>query len=88
MDIELQRARLHAHLDYYRRVFPHRNAAYRRFKSRTIIPRIERALQKIEQGTYGVCDDCGETIPVARLELIPGALRCLSCQTSSERPTY
>lgn len=84
MDTKVQRAILHEHLLYYKRVFPGRDRAYRRFKSQVIIPRIHRALQKIDDGTYHLCDDCGEVIPDDRLKSIPGALRCVSCQTHNE----
>ncbi len=40
---------------------------------------IQAALGRIESGTYGVCEDCGETIGQARLKAIPEATRCLSC---------
>jgi formylmethanofuran dehydrogenase subunit E len=41
---------------------------------------IERALQKLDQGTYGVCDACEENIPQERLEIVPGAIRCMACE--------
>jgi DnaK suppressor protein len=46
---------------------------------------VERALQKIEDGTYGVCDDTGETIPRGRLEAVPEAIRTLEAQQRFER---
>lgn len=85
MNLAVQREILLRHLAYYERVFPMRDPAYRRFKSTTIIPRIHRALQKIEEGTFGVCDDCEDPIPAERLAAIPGALRCHACQSSSEK---
>lgn len=41
---------------------------------------IERALQKIEEGTYGICDDTGEQIPEGRLEAMPEAIRTVEAQ--------
>ncbi len=41
---------------------------------------VERALQKIEEGTYGVCDDTGEPIPQGRLEAMPEAIRTVEAQ--------
>ena len=35
---------------------------------------VERALQKLEEGTYGICDDTGEPIPKGRLEAVPEAI--------------
>lgn len=41
---------------------------------------VERALEKIEEGTYGVCDDTGDEIPKGRLEAIPEAIRTVDAQ--------
>ncbi len=49
------------------------------------INRIEDALRKISDGTYGVCEWCGRQIPDARLELMPNATLCVSCQQQAER---
>ena len=38
---------------------------------------VERALEKLGEGTYGVCDVCGSTIAAERLEAIPWAVRCI-----------
>ena len=38
---------------------------------------VERALQKLEEGTYGTCDVCGDPIAPERLEAIPWATRCV-----------
>ena len=40
---------------------------------------IQAALGRIENGTYGECANCGETIGRARLEAIPEATRCVNC---------
>lgn len=40
---------------------------------------IDRALSKIEAGTYGVCDSCGDPIGEARLEALPAAALCVTC---------
>lgn len=40
---------------------------------------VESALQKIEAGTYGVCEDCGKHITPARLEAKPAATYCIDC---------
>ncbi len=45
---------------------------------------IDRALEDIDAGRYGICRDCGEEIPAARLRVLPFATRCVRCQTSSE----
>lgn len=41
---------------------------------------VEHALQKYEDGTYGLCDSCGQPIEQARLEALPQANLCLSCK--------
>jgi RNA polymerase-binding protein DksA len=45
---------------------------------------IRQALQRIREGRYGLCIDCGTTIPAARLQANPLALRCLVCQEKWE----
>jgi len=45
---------------------------------------IHRALRKIDQGTYGLCDDCGEPIASRRLEALPWAARCVECEANAE----
>jgi DnaK suppressor protein len=46
---------------------------------------VDRALQKIEEGTYGICDDTGEPIPKGRLEAVPEAIRTVEAQQRYER---
>jgi DnaK suppressor protein len=41
---------------------------------------IEAALDRLENGTYGICFDCGAEIPAARLRAMPFAERCRGCQ--------
>lgn len=41
---------------------------------------VEHALDKFELGTYGVCDNCGQPIELARLEALPQASLCISCK--------
>jgi DnaK suppressor protein len=48
---------------------------------------VERALQKIEEGTYGLSDDSGEPIPRGRLEVAPEAIRTVEEEQRS-RETY
>lgn len=42
---------------------------------------IDAALERMKTGTYGVCIDCEDDIPVARLQALPFALRCIECET-------
>jgi RNA polymerase-binding protein DksA len=46
---------------------------------------IEAALQRIKNGEYGVCTDCGEDVAFARLQAYPTAKRCIVCQERRER---
>ena len=46
---------------------------------------IEDALVRLDDGTYGVCEDCRTPIRSGRLETIPYARRCLSCQRTSAK---
>ena len=43
------------------------------------------ALQRIRDGTYGICADCRKRIPASRLQVKPEATRCVACQTECER---
>ncbi len=48
------------------------------------IEAIDRALTKIEAGSYGRCERCGKDIPVARLRALPAASTCLACSEAGE----
>ncbi len=47
-----------------------------------ILQLVERALKKIEKGTYGICEKCRRPIDKARLEALPYATLCMECQKS------
>jgi len=51
---------------------------------REIMGRIDEALDKIERGTYGLCDRCGKEIGEARLKALPHAIFCTGCQDAIE----
>ena len=46
---------------------------------------IDRALEKLGEGTYGVCDECGRPIAPERLEALQWATRCVDCQSHRVR---
>jgi DnaK suppressor protein len=46
---------------------------------------IQAALARLDAGTYGICETCGEEISAARLTAMPTARRCVSCQERLER---
>lgn len=52
---------------------------------RSLVEEIDAALEKLEKGTYGTCDNCGGPIKVARLERLPYATMCVECQERMER---
>ena len=45
---------------------------------------VEQALERLAQGKYGICVDCGQEIPAARLEVHPEAIRCVDHQRRYE----
>ncbi len=46
---------------------------------------VERALERVREGAYGVCESCGHRIPAARLKFQPSATRCVECQSHWDR---
>lgn len=54
-------------------------------KESEVIMKIERALEKIEEGTYGICDISGEEIPMKRLEVMPYATMTVESQRTIEQ---
>jgi RNA polymerase-binding protein DksA len=46
---------------------------------------LEAALDRMADGSYGTCDDCGDEIPYERLKVNPGAIRCVRCQDIYEK---
>ena len=62
-----------------------RNAELRiRDRERKLINKIEEALQRIEDGVYGVCEECGEEIGVERLRARPVTTLCIDCKAEQE----
>jgi len=45
---------------------------------------IERALKKLDEGSYGTCDTCGKKIEVARLKALPLASQCIACKSAKK----
>ncbi|NLE76099.1 MAG: conjugal transfer protein TraR [Chloroflexi bacterium] len=46
--------------------------------------RVQEALRRFDEGTYGVCDDCRQPIDLARLEALPYVTLCIQCQQRRE----
>ncbi|WP_203928581.1 TraR/DksA family transcriptional regulator [Virgisporangium ochraceum] len=49
------------------------------------INQVERALERLDEGSYGWCERCGNAIPVERLAAFPSATLCVSCKQLEER---
>jgi len=56
-----------------------------RARESVLIKKIQASLQDIEDGVYGVCDDCGTDISINRLKARPVARRCIQCKTMQEK---
>ena len=50
------------------------------------LSQVVAALRRLEDGTYGSCEDCGEAIDERRLSALPATPFCTACQTIHERP--
>ena len=50
-------------------------------QARAAVDEIDRALAKMDAGTYGVCERCGNPIPKARLKALPYAALCVACKS-------
>ena len=55
-----------------------------RDRERRLIRKIQSALQRIDDGTYGICEECGEEIGVARLKARPVTRLCINCKAKQE----
>lgn len=53
--------------------------------TRTLLDQTQLALERIDQGTYGDCESCGEPIGKMRLQAFPRATLCLTCKQKQER---
>ncbi len=55
-----------------------------RGREQKLLKKIENAIEKIDSGTYGVCETCGEKISIKRLEARPVTTLCIECKTKQE----
>jgi DnaK suppressor protein len=56
----------------------------KRDRERKLIQKIAKAIQKTEDGTYGVCEECGNEISESRLRVRPEATLCIKCKEEQE----
>ncbi|MBN2054242.1 RNA polymerase-binding protein DksA [bacterium] len=54
-------------------------------RERKLIKKIEQTLRKVEEGTFGICEECGDEIGFDRLDARPVASLCIACKTEQER---
>ena len=55
-----------------------------RDRERKLIIKIDRALERIDDGSFGLCNECGENIETKRLDARPVATLCIECKTNQE----
>jgi DnaK suppressor protein len=55
-----------------------------RGRERKLLKKIEDAIDRIDQGTFGICDKCGEDINIKRIEARPVTTMCIDCKTQQE----
>ncbi len=55
-----------------------------RDRENKLIKKIKTTLERIEDGTFGICETCGEDISVARLKARPVTTQCIECKTKEE----
>ncbi len=56
-----------------------------RGREKTFLDKIQKALERIEDGSFGTCEECGESISVKRLEARPETTLCIRCKEDQER---
>ncbi len=54
-------------------------------REREKLRNIDEALMKIEEGEYGICEECEEQIPIGRLKVVPFARFCVKCKSDIEK---
>lgn len=52
--------------------------------SKKLLAEVERAIERFDEGTYGTCLRCGQSIPESRLDAIPTADLCIACKEKEE----
>lgn len=56
-----------------------------RDRERKLIKKIRKALERIDEDTYGICEECGEDIGIKRLEARPVTTLCIECKSKQEK---
>ena len=58
-----------------------------RDRERKLIAKMQEALKRIDDGTFGICEECGKKISPERLKIMPFALLCVPCKSLMEKQT-
>ena len=59
-----------------------------RDRERRLIKKVKEALMRIEDGTYGICEECGEEISLSRLKARPVTRLCITCKAKQEEEEH
>ena len=86
--IDVLRQLLFARRDVLDRGFELGVAATRRIEFEIMMTLIASALERIDDGSFGECEDCGEAMSFAQLHDSPTDTRCLSCQHCCDGPKH
>ena len=54
-------------------------------QQKAVYAEVLAALKRLDEGTYGKCENCGQQIPIERLEALPSARLCLTCKQASSQ---
>jgi DnaK suppressor protein len=65
--------------------FEHEKGLALEWNLRRQLQETEDALRRMDEGSYGICANCGEEIPLERLEALPQATLCIRCKKKQER---
>ncbi|MGB9681491.1 MAG: TraR/DksA family transcriptional regulator [bacterium] len=71
--------------EYASVVYDHENALTVEVVLKDLLKQIDNALQRIENGTYGICEVCKKPIGKERLDIIPYATMCVKCKSQKEK---
>lgn len=56
-----------------------------RDREHKLIKKIKQAMERLDNGTYGICETCGEDIAIERLKARPVTTQCIECKTRAEK---
>lgn len=84
-EIELSDDDLPDEMDMASSVYEQNLSLRLRGRERMLLDKIELALQRIKDGEYGICEECGEKIGLSRLRARPVTTMCINCKEDQER---